>query len=490
MSSNLTPPRFKRLLFNALLVPIALMLVIAALLAWQIDRLLQVAAQVAHSDEIIATVYEAEKLAVDLETGLRGYLVTGQGEFLEPYEQSLTASKAAEAHLAEMVVKPSRRVFVNEIRSIHQQWLEYAQEQIELKEKGGDVSGLAATRQGKAMMDAMRQRFIKLIASEEQARDEQERDVKSASRFTLAFTAALALLGGGLLGFLSRQQFIRLGHTYEEALRTAHDLNAKLEQRVSERTSELVHRSEQLADANEELEAFAYSISHDLRAPMRHVTGFVNLLHKSVDEKLTPIEQEYLTTIDSTAKLAGQMVDDLLAFSRVGRVQLHVSTVDLNALVAQCRRDLAPDMAGREIDWRVDDLPTAKGDPALLKLVFQNLLSNAVKYTGNRSDARIEIGTIITGTANAADAPPGTVVYFVKDNGVGFDMAYSGKLFGVFQRLHRAEEFEGTGIGLANVRRIIVRHGGRIWANAALGQGATFYFTLPHDVNENAGSEA
>jgi signal transduction histidine kinase len=464
------------------------MLVIAALLAWQINRLLEVSSLVAHSDEVIAGAYEAEKLAVDLETGLRGYMVTGEAEFLQPYRQALQASDQTMARLGELVADtPPQRQALEEITSLHQQWLAYAQQQIAIKEKGGDVSAASEARRGKVVMDAMRQRFIAFIAREVHIRDQRESEVGLASKTTLALTAGMALLGGGLLGFLSRRQFMSLGRTYEQALQTANDLNATLEHRVADRTNELLLRSEQLVDANEELEAFAYSISHDLRAPMRHVTGFVNLLHKSVDEKLSPVEQEYLETIDATAKLAGQMVDDLLAFSRVGRVQLHVSTVDLNALVAQCRRDLEPETRGREIDWRVEDLPAAQGDPALLKLAFLNLLSNAVKYTGKQDQARIEVGTVIAGEAEGANATAGSVVYFVRDNGVGFDMEYGGKLFGVFQRLHRAEEFEGTGIGLANVRRIIVRHGGRIWADATLGRGATFYFTLPNDVNEAVG---
>ena len=229
--------------------------------------------------------------------------------------------------------------------------------------------------------------------------------------------------------------------------------------------------------ANTELEAFAYSISHDLRAPMRHITGFADLLRTSSGAKLSDDDKENLNIIFDTARLAGRMVDDLLAFSRVGRVNLTTMTVNMNSLVEQCRRDLVLDTQHRNIEWKIATLPSAHGDPSLLKLALQNLLSNAVKYTAKRDPAIIEIG----GEPDAAG-----VSYSIRDNGVGFDMEYAHKLFGVFQRLHRAEEFEGTGIGLANARRIITRHGGRIWAEGAKDKGALFSFWLPDEAKESA----
>lgn len=230
---------------------------------------------------------------------------------------------------------------------------------------------------------------------------------------------------------------------------------------------QLVREAEHVQALNEELEAFSYSVSHDLRAPVRHVSGFVDLLRRSSEGALDETARRYLDTIGRAAAHMGELIDDLLAFSRMGRSELMRTRVDLARLV----RDLVPDLgAPGHVEWRLDDLPEVCGDPAMLRVVMVNLLSNAVKYTRTRDRPRIEVG----GTAGE-----GEVVISVRDNGVGFDMQYAHKLFGVFQRLHGADEFEGTGIGLATVRRVVHRHGGRVWAESAVDRGATFSFSLP-----------
>ncbi|AWJ86116.1 ATPase (plasmid) [Azospirillum sp. TSH58] len=239
---------------------------------------------------------------------------------------------------------------------------------------------------------------------------------------------------------------------------------------VLRKAEELAALSRELARSNKELESFSYSVSHDLRAPFRHIVGYAELLQELESDQLSDTGKRYLGVIVDAANSAGTLVDNLLHFSQMGRSELTPVSMDMNALVAEVRETLAPDTAGRAIEWDIAPLPTVRGDPVMMRLVLQNLLSNAIKYSRGREPARIAVG--------CEDRPTETL-FFVRDNGVGFNQAYEKKLFGVFQRLHRNEEFEGIGIGLANVRRAVDRHGGRTWADGRLDKGAIFYFTLP-----------
>ena len=234
------------------------------------------------------------------------------------------------------------------------------------------------------------------------------------------------------------------------------NFSKELEQKVEERTKEL--------------EAFSYSVSHDLRAPLRHVSGYVELLNKHFHKELSEKGQHYLNSIADSVHIMGKLIDDLLRFSRTGRVEMVRSIIDMNGIIHEVKDTISRDNSSRNIEWKIGEVPSVYGDGSMLQLVWANLLNNAVKFTNTRKIATIEIGVI---------EEKKEWIFFVKDNGVGFDMQYAHKLFGVFQRLHPTEEYEGTGIGLANVRRIISRHGGRTWAEAEPDKGATFNFSIP-----------
>ena len=247
-------------------------------------------------------------------------------------------------------------------------------------------------------------------------------------------------------------------------------------ERIQNLNEELKQRASLLEVANKELESFSYSVSHDLRAPLRHIHGFVELLLKSPAIEGDESSLRQMGIIAKAAQAMGRLIDDLLAFSRTSRAEMHPVRVDMRLMIDQIIQDRATECDGRRITWDIRPLPKVAGDPNLLRLVWTNLLDNAIKYTRKSAEAKIEIGCMVPDGTNS---PANEVVFYVRDNGVGFDMQYASKLFGVFQRLHRAEDFEGTGIGLANVQRIIHRHGGRVWAEGKIDSGATFYFSLP-----------
>ncbi len=286
---------------------------------------------------------------------------------------------------------------------------------------------------------------------------------KSLSGPIVALQKGAEIIGGGDLSFRvgtsARDEVGQLSRAFDSMTESLGRINAELKQKATD-----------LEAANKELESFSYSVSHDLRAPLRHISGFVELLQKESWENVDEKSRHYMTVIARSARRMGLLIDDLLAFSRIGRSEMNMRRTSCEELFREVIAELGTETKDRDVVWKIGTLPDVYGDPSLLRLAFVNLISNAVKFTKTRQRTLIEIGCLPDNDER---------VFFVRDNGVGFDMQYERKLFGVFQRLHPQDAFEGTGIGLANVRRIISRHGGRTWAEGAPDRGATFYFTLP-----------
>lgn len=391
----------------------------------------------------------------EAENNHRRYLVTGEVVYLKSF-RSLTEQKPTYLKYVKDLTTglPLQESRVDTLQKLIEQQINAETGAIAKRDGGGFEAVRRIALEGAAKRELT---AIHRIIGEMEV-EERQSVRRRLSESTLSTTNTIVLLALGAL-----LQLVLLASVY---YLIRHDITAR--RKVA---AELQLRGELLEAANKELEAFSYSVSHDLRAPLRHIDGYASLLSKSVGDTLNEKAMRYLQTISDSAKQMGQLIDDLLVFSRMGRQEMLHTTVNLDQLIKTILYDLRLDLQGREISWTIDTLPEVPGDPAMLRQVFVNLISNAIKFTGTRPIAKIAIGL--------DRKSAGEITVFVRDNGVGFDMQYLDKLFGVFQRLHRADEFEGTGIGLANVRRIVHRHGGRVWAEGIPDQGATFFVTLP-----------
>lgn len=392
---------------------------------------------------------------VDVQIGARGYAITGEEKFLQPYTKAVNEYDETAGKARELVKKhPQYGSRFDQLEELGQRSLQFSQRIIALR-KGQNAEAahkLISTGKGKEIMDQIRALGISLNADILDAVDQHDSQAmfyENTVQLTIV-VGCLLLWVFGVLGIFS--------------VKNSFSVQKRLEEEISA-------AMEKLEISNKELEAFSYSVSHDLRSPLRHIIGFIHLLQQSSTGCLDEDGKRYLDIISQASKHMGQLIDDLLMFSRMGRAEMRLSPVSLGQLVQAVQADFKADCVNRNIAWKIGSLPEVLADPAMLRLALTNLISNAVKYTMKQEKAQIEIGTIAQTS--------GEVVVFVRDNGVGFDMRYADKLFGVFQRLHREEDFEGTGIGLANVRRIINRHGGRTWAEGVVDQGAVFYFSLP-----------
>jgi signal transduction histidine kinase len=469
---------FRRLLVRAVLVPFVLLAALAVALALGLTTLVRSARLTERTDQVLTQASRLRELLVDRETALRGYLLSGNDALLAPLveaEEQLPPTFAAVRALVGPEAESQARL--SRVQELSDAWRTFAAEERQNFVEGRDYITAVANGSGNVLMEGMRRELDGLVAVEQEHRRSRARTAAWVGRVLFAGGVGWVLVLAAVLAYWGRRQLVELSLGHEAALaslekqnaalRTAErkirELNTSLERRVEERTSAL-------SAANRDLEGFTYSVSHDLRAPLRQVAGFAEVLDATAGPKLDAAERRALATLRDSARHSGQLMDDLLRFSKMSRQELRTFNVNLSSLVESARASLQPEAEGRPVEWTLSALPTVRGDPSMLLLVWRNLLANALKYSRGRTPARIEVGTV--------PSSAGEDVLYVKDNGVGFEMAHADRLFGVFQRLHGAE-FEGTGIGLASVRRIVERHGGRVWAEAFPGRGATFYWAIP-----------
>jgi signal transduction histidine kinase len=474
MSSTATPftgIAFRQRLTRVLIVPMLLITAIATVLAAVVLRLSTLSRAAAASERAIAEVNLLERRLIDAETGTRGFLQFGEEEFLEPKHSADRDIPISMEALRGEALDAEQRRQSDQVAEVYARWAGMSGAAVAMRRAGDSrYAALDTGIERKHLMDDMR-RSLQVIRDRETVRAaDRAAQAATMTRRTVVVTLAVAIAVGVVIGTFTRRELRRLGGTYQVTLaemetNTAQleTLTASLEQRVEERTR-------QWQQANQELEAFTYSVSHDLRAPLRHISGFSQLLGEAMERSASPQMRHYVSRIVQRTHEAGQLIDDLLAFSRTGRVEVVRTRVDSETLVRSVVDSVMADGAGRGVEWSIGSLPVVDADPALLRIVFTNLLSNALKYTRPRAIATIAV---------RATHGPAITTFSVEDNGVGFDMQYGDKLFGVFQRLHGADEFDGTGIGLATVKRIVARHGGETWAEGALDRGATFWFTIP-----------
>ncbi len=416
---------------------------------------------------VIHTQLVIEKLQAVLidvnqaETGQRGYVMTGQEEYLQPYVTSTNQVLEDITQLRELISdNPAQVESIERLEPLVTARLARLAAVLEIRRRSGLMPGIEAVSSSLTSGEELMSQ-VTVLLGEMQAREEDLLTARLlASTSGAKRTRVVIVLGNALAvaflfsaGVVIHQQMIRGNLAEHEVRRANHDL---------------VRRAAELFDANSELESFSYSVAHDLRAPLRQIAGYSSVLLQDHGAHLDAEGRRYLDKVGEGAAKMGRLVDALLSLSKIGRQELVLQATPLDSLLRQVVEDLAPECTGRDIEWQIGNLFEAECDPALVKQVFVNLLSNAIKYTRKREHAVIQVGTM-------SEYPR---VLFVADNGAGFEMKYVGKLFGVFQRLHKARDFEGNGVGLAIVQRIVRKHGGRIWATAELDQGATFFFTL------------
>jgi len=424
---------------------------------------------VQHTEEVINQSGNILSQAKDIETSSRGFIITNDSSFLKPL---FTVEKIIFTNIDQLRVlikdNPVQQNRLDSLKYYIRMRLEFSKHTIELRSKQGSGAAIAAvaTREGERYSNLLRKVTSDIQKEENNLLEQRNKtNMHSMLLFNRLSMMMLILMTGFtiLLIFGAGKYLIQIK---DKAIRASE---------LSIANQEIEFKSEENEKqnaANKELEAFSYSVSHDLRAPLRHIGGFVDLLIKNNSSQLDEKGLRYLDIISGSSIEMGNLIDALLTFSRLGRAELQRTTINSKSMVARVFKTFSDEMGGRDIEINISELPEIKGDESLINQVWANLISNAIKYSRNKEKAVIDIGGKIENDE---------AVFYIRDNGAGFDMKYADKLFGVFQRLHKARDFEGIGIGLANVNRIVIRHGGRCWAESDIGYGATFSFSVPNN---------
>jgi signal transduction histidine kinase len=441
-----------------------------------------------HSQQVLSRAYSLKVSLVAAQSGLRGYVLSRNPTFRA---EGLEAEGQAEGEIAALLRlvtdNPAQAGRVQQMAARSRTFFTFQDDNAALitANRADEAVRQVSLGRGGMLMSAFLRPMNQFLDEEERLARERHADAFRSNQIVDRVVAGAVLLNvlvaGGLAALFAVNLNRRLSLLTENSRRLAAeqpllpplrggDEIAEVDRVFHEMAASLARSTTDLQNANREMEAFAYSVSHDLRTPLRAIDGFSRILVEEYGPRLDPEAGRQLGVIRRNAAMMAQLIDDLLAFSRLSRQAAEPGPVDMRALAERTFAETVPAEAAKTIDFVVGPLPPVHGDPAMLRQALGNLLSNAVKFSARRERSRIEVG------AEVVDGEP---AYFVRDNGVGFDMRYAAKLFGVFQRLHPAGDFEGTGVGLAIVQRVIQRHGGRIWAESAPGEGATFHFTIP-----------
>lgn len=455
--------KLRWILIQIVILPVILFVITGALLFNQSYELYSDYQRTRSSDELYEKTISLLKAVVDIETGFRGYQLTNNPSALEPYYVAEKIIPQYQQQILELLKdSDSQKVIFQSAMKDFQSWKAWTDQAIEDQKTKNIFPSSKEFSERIVLMDHIRNQFAKLSHLQSTLRKESRQQVEKAARTGIAIILGVGIFFGLILTISSIIHLRKLSSNYNsliESLALSHD---NLEEKVRQRTVELM-------TVNTELESFCYSVSHDLRAPLRGIDGFSQALMEDFESDLKPQAKQYLGFIRQGVQRMGTLIDDLLGLSRLTRSEINLVDIDIGQKARTVFSEITAFDQKRKYEFKCVQDVVVRADRGLLRIALQNLLSNAWKYTSLKEKAEIELGMT---------QQDGKTVFFVRDNGIGFDMKYSNKLFHVFQRLHSKNQFEGTGVGLAIVSRVVKRHGGTIWAEAAPDQGATFYFTL------------